>query len=370
MKKFLWILAFSVALLMLAGHALAAETTAADLETGSTAKLENSLGGDAKEILGGMTVTDALNTDKSLSALWKNIQRALTGTWTDTLKNGASVVVIGLFSQLVSAFCGGNKKVAFAASAACVLAVATVTVGSAVSFAKTAGQAVDDMNTFSKVLLPTLTAAAVSSGAVTSASVRYAASALFMDVLITVVEDLILPLIFAYLAVALADAVLEQSGLSAAARLLKWIIGIALSLLVLAFTTYLTVTGVIAASTDAAATKLAKATLSSLLPVVGSILSDAAGTVVSGMEILKNAVGAFGIFAVLAICAVPCAKLLLQFLIYKAAAAVSAAAADPRVVRMIDAVSGAYAMLFGTVGTAALILFISMISFLKAVTVT
>lgn len=370
MKKILWFLTVAVVMLLLAGQALAAETTAPDLENDDTGKLENSLTGDAKDILGGLTVTDALDTDQSFSDVGKNILKTLTGQWTDTLKNGAAVVVIGLFSQLVAAFCGGNKKVAFAASAACVLAVATVTVGGAAAFAKTAGQAVEDMNAFSKTLLPTLTAAAVSSGAVTSASVRYAASALFMDVLLTAVKDLILPLIYAYLAVALADAVLEQSGLSAAASLLKWVVGISLSLLVLAFTTYLTVTGVIATSTDAAATKLAKTTLSSLLPVVGSILSDAAGTVVSGMEILKDAVGAFGILAVIAISAVPCAKLLLQFLVFKAAAAVSAAAADPRVVRMIGAVSGAYAMLLGTVGTAALILFISVISFLKAVTVT
>ena len=47
---------------------------------------------------------------------------------------------------------------------------------------------------------------------------------------------------------------------------------------------YLTASGAIAGSADAAAVKAAKMTISRAIPVVGGILSDAAETVLAGAE--------------------------------------------------------------------------------------
>lgn len=63
--------------------------------------------------------------------------------------------------------------------------------------------------------------------------------------------------------------------------------------------------------------KAAKFTMSSLVPVVGGILSDAAETVLAGAGILKNAVGVFGMLAVLAMCVVPFLQLGIHYLAYK-----------------------------------------------------
>lgn len=85
-----------------------------------------------------------------------------------------------------------------------------------------------------------------------------------------------------------------NEGLKRIAGTLKWVVTSVLTVVLLVFVGYLTVSGVIAALPDAVTVKAAKFTMSSLVPVVGGILSDAAETVLAGARILKNAVGVFG----------------------------------------------------------------------------
>jgi hypothetical protein len=158
------------------------------------------------------------------------------------------------------------------------------------------------LSDFSKILLPSLATAASMSGAITSASAKYAATALFMDVLITASIKIVMPLIYAYLAAVLADAAAGGEMLRACAKLIKGICTGALTALVIIFTTYLSITGVITGSADAVTTRLAKTTISAALPVVGGIISDAAGTLVAGASVLRNAVGIFGMLAIIAAC--------------------------------------------------------------------
>lgn len=68
---------------------------------------------------------------------------------------------------------------------------------------------------------------------------------------------------------------------------------------------YLTASGAIAGSADAAAVKAAKMTISRAIPVVGGILSDAAETVLAGAGVLRGTVGVVGMLVVLAICLTP-----------------------------------------------------------------
>ena len=86
------------------------------------------------------------------------------------------------------------------------------------------------------------------------------------------------------------------------AALLKGTIVFLLTAGLLAFVGYLTASGAIAGSADAAAVKAAKMTISRAIPVVGGILSDAAETVLAGAGVLRGTVGVVGMLVVLAIC--------------------------------------------------------------------
>jgi stage III sporulation protein AE len=224
------------------------------------------------------------------------------------------------------------------------------------------------MNTFSKMLLPTLTGAAAASGAITSAAAKYAATALFMDVMMTVSRNIIVPLIYAYTATSIAEAALGGEGLSGASNLLKWLAKTVMMGIVLLFVAYLSLTGVISGTTDAVTTKALKTTISTVLPVVGGIIADASETVLAGASILRNAIGIFGFLAVAATCLFPFLHLGVNYLLFKAAAGLSGAIADGRITKLVNAVSTAFGMMLGLVGASALMLFISIISVIKVAT--
>jgi stage III sporulation protein AE len=197
--------------------------------------------------------------------------------------------------------------------------------------------------------------------------VKYAAAALFLDVLINAANTLVFPLICAYLAAAIAQSALGDERLTGSVKLLKWACRTIMVALVTAFTLYLNLTGIVASSGDALASKAAKTALSAALPVVGSIISDAAGSIVSGAGMIRSAVGVFGLIAVLCVCLLPFLRLGVRYLVFKAAAALSSVIGGGRLSRLIDAVGDACGMILSLVGVEAIFIYISIISLVKAV---
>ena len=62
-------------------------------------------------------------------------------------------------------------------------------------------------------------------------------------------------------------------------------------------------------------------------------------------------------------------KLGIQYLLYKVSASISGAIADSRISNLIGDIGTAFAMTLGLVGASAVMLFIAIISMVKAVTV-
>ena len=201
----------------------------------------------------------------------------------------------------------------------------------------------------------------------TSAAAKYAATALFMDILMTAARTLLLPLAYVCLAARTASAALDSPAIDGASRLITKVTGIATTAIMTAFTAWLGITGAVSGAADAVTSRAAKTAISAALPVVGGVISDAASTVVAGAGLLKNAVGAFGLIAAAGVCLAPFLMLGLRYLFYKAAAALAAAFADKRISGLISELGGVFGMVLGVVGAAALMLFISIISVTKAV---
>ena len=193
-------------------------------------------------------------------------------------------------------------------------------------------------------------------------TVRQMAAILFSQLLLHLINDLLIPLTCVYLAAGAAGAALNSQGLRRLAGTLKWAITSVLTTVLLVFVTYLTISGVVAGTGDAVAVKATKFAVSSAVPVVGGILSDAAETVLAGAGMLKNTVGVFGMLVVIGICLVPFLQLGFHYLTYKVASALSAALSGSRVAALIDQIGGAFGLILGMTGACALLLLISMIS--------
>ncbi len=242
------------------------------------------------------------------------------------------------------------------------LAVAVISVSDMNSLIGLGREAIDSMTMFSKALLPTMATVTALSGAPAGAAARQLATVLFSDVLLTLIDRLLMPLVYVYVAAITAYAAVGNEGLRRIAGTVKWAVSFILSIVLLAFVGYLTVSGVIAGSADAVTIKATKFTMSSMVPVVGGILSDAAETVLAGAGVLRGTVGLFGMLAVLAMCIMPFLQLGIHYLVYKCTAAMAATLSGGRVTGLIDGIGGAFGLILGMTGACALLLLIALVS--------
>ena len=258
---------------------------------------------------------------------------------------------------------GGIQAVAIAG----VLAITALTMTDMAVMIGLGRDTLGRMEGFSSVLLPVMAVLTAATGNVTSAAVHQGATVLFSQLLITAMDRLLVPLVYAYVAVSCAHAAVGNPGLSKVAGLLKGAATSILTALLLAFVGYLTASGAVAGSVDAAAVKTAKMAISRAIPVVGGILADASESVLAGAGALKGTVGAAGLVVVLAICATPFLRLAIQYLVYRGAAALCATIAQPKLSGLIDAIGTAFGLVLGMTGAGALVLLISLVSAVRAV---
>ena len=283
------------------------------------------------------------------------------------LRGAASVLLVAVFCGAVESFSGGGRAAAFLPMAGG-LAVTMLTVGSLDELIGLGSRTIGELDTFSKVLLPTLAAATAASGSVTSATMQQVTTVFLVSLLISLINVFLMPLCCLYIGVLAAGSCLQEARLAAIAEGMKKVITWTLTTALLLFTVYLSVARVITGAADAAAVKVTKAAISGVVPVVGGIIAEASETVLTGAGLLKNTVGVFGMLAILAGCALPFLHLGVQYLLYKLTAFLSAAVGAPWLCKLIDGLGGAFGLVLGMTGSCAVLLLVSVFSFVAAVT--
>ena len=113
--------------------------------------------------------------------------------------------------------------------------------------------------------------------------------------------------------------------------------------------------------------KLAKAAVSTAVPVVGGILSEAAESVLAGAGLLRGTLGAFGTLAVLSACLLPFLRLGCQYLLYQGASLVAAAAGPKKLTDLLSMLADAFGLVLAMTAASAAVLLIAIVSSLTAV---
>lgn len=323
-----------------------------------TDELGRALPDSAAEILGGAEVTDAAQGTGLFRSVWDWVKEHFTDYLRQAAAGAGTVLAVTLLCSAAGAVSADGKMPGFVLLGGA-LGIFGVCAGDLRSFLGETTAALGDLSDFSKALLPCLTAAATAAGKGASAAARYTVSAVLLDVLMDLGTGYVLPGIYAYAAVCTADAALPGGALRGPAKLLGWACRTLLTALTTVFTLAVTLSGVIAGSADKLAGSLTKTAISAALPVVGSILSDATDAYLAGAQLVRSAVGIFGLAAVLAVCAAPVMRLGLRYLLFKAAACVMEPFAEGRLAGLVDSIASAYGMALGLVGSAGAMLFIS-----------
>lgn len=365
MKRFLCFLCCIAACWILcpAVYAEAGET-----ENAITA-LTDSLPPQTQQILGDIDFSAGDGFDQGIAAIVKAGQQEVQRLLRQMLGSGAMLLLIVLL-------CDGAKLLYVQEKSSRLLQCTTLT-GALAIVMLAAGdisnmmglgvETMQTMNDFSKTLLPLLGAACAASGNISSAAVREVVTVFFADLLITCINQFLVPLVYIYMGAITANAVLHQHSLGSIAKGIKKLIVWVLTILLTVFTAYLTVSGVIAGTADAAALKVAKFAISGAVPVVGGILSNAASTILVGASILKNAIGIFGMLAVFALCITPFLQIGMQYLVYKITAFLAEIVDQSGLSDLMNEIGGAFGMILGMTGACALLLIISLVASISAV---
>lgn len=228
-----------------------------------------------------------------------------------------------------------------------------------------ASDTVHEIFEYGKLLCQVMTAALAGQGAAATSSALYIGSMVFISLLGSLIAKIVIPMICFFLTFAVAYCALGDELLKRTADSIKGILSWILKTLLILFTTYMSITGVVSGTTDQAALKSAKVIVSTAVPVVGGILSDASESVLIGMSVIKNSAGIYGIIAVLAVCIGPFLKIGTHYCMLKVSALLCSAFGNKRISVLADHLSAAMGLLLATVAAGSILVLISTVCFLK-----
>ncbi len=275
-----------------------------------------------------------------------------------------SVVAAVLMISLLRTLEGPGKQ---AVQLCGVVAVSVILMQPANSLIQLGADTVQEISEYGKLLLPVITAAMAAQGGTAASAVLYTATAFGNSLLSSAVARLLVPMVYVYLALAMVNAAVGDSLMDKLKGFVKWLMTWGLKLALYIFTAYISITGVISGTTDQAALKATKLTISGVVPVVGSILADASETILLSAGVVKNAAGIYGLLAIAAIAIGPFLRIGVQYLLLKLTAAVCGVFADKKQVGIIEDFSAAMGLILAMTGTLCMLFLISVVCFLKGV---
>lgn len=316
MKRFIFVLLAVLTLTAVCTPCVCAYDIASEqAEAFGTAALESALPAQTYDAFGTLTVADAAHPRPLLQKLWDYALREGGGALASAARNAALLLAV-VFLAALCASLSASGACAKVTQMTGTVAVAALSVTHVTSCITAGSSALTTLRDFSKILLPSMCAAAAASGAATSAAAKYAATSLFLDILLSAETAVLLPMLYTYAGTVICGAALEQDVLTALSALLRKALRLLLIGFAAVFTLYLSLTGILTGSADAAAAKAVKTAVSAALPVVGSIVADAAATVTASAAILRGGIGIIGVMSVAAVCVTPYLQLAVHYALY------------------------------------------------------
>lgn len=305
---------------------------------------------------------DTDSFSESLTRLLRNAVSQALPDLSGALTTATIVLCAGLLLSVLQPFSGSAKRLSGVASA---VFSATILLQSTGALIRLGASAVADLSEYGKLFLPVMTAALAAQGHAAASAALYAGTAAFDMLLTQLIAKVLVPLTYLFILLAAANSALEQQVLKKLRDLIRWIICWTLKTLLTVYTAYISITGVVSGTTDAAALKAAKLTISTAVPVVGSILSDASEAVLVSAGLMKNAAGIYGILAFLSIFLLPFLRIGIHYAVLKGTAALSCLFCEKGMSELLEDFSSAMGFLLAMTAATCLLLLISTICFMK-----
>ena len=282
----------------------------------------------------------------------------------DSLKTCLRIFSAVMLLSLLQIFPGSQQR---ACSLGGIVGISCILLDRTESLISLAVSTVSDISEYGKLLLPVMTAAMAGQGSITASAALYTQTAFFSSLLCSAIRKILIPITYIFLLTAIISSATENDLIKGIRDTLKSAMGWVLKTFLYLYTGFISITGVVSGATDAAALKATKLTISSMVPVVGGILSDASEAVLVSAGAIKNAAGIYGLFAILAILIGPFLKISVHYLLLKATATVCGVFCNKQCTELIQHFSSAMGMLLAMTGSISLMLYIGLVCFLRGV---
>lgn len=323
--------------------------------------LKQALPEDASQILRQIT-PEYPDAQKGFSALWNALRSGFRERLQASVRSAFLITALCLLLSLVQNFAKTAgltlpEKIPELTGATAVLLLAVKDNGTLIHHAS---QTVSALDGFTKTLTAVFAVASAAAGRPASAVAAAGATMLFSDILFSFTRSLFLPGVTWYVLLHYLGVVSGNPAFRQAAAVGKWGVTAFFKLFLTAFFVYLTFTGLVTGSADAAAVKTAQS-LSGSVPLVGSIIAGASETILAGASMLRAGVGLFGFLGAAAICLAPLLNGICHFLVFKVLSVFAASFAEGGAKTMLESLSGAYSMLVGILTACCAIQFLAIV---------
>ncbi|MFI3227341.1 MAG: hypothetical protein R3Y09_08015 [Clostridia bacterium] len=326
-------------------------------------ELQNLVTGSALDILGDITINNSTDFANEFQGIIGRCKVYVNEVFAKTTTIMVEILIILIISSIASGFCTANEinSVNSYINMATALSVSSVILLDVRSVLTLCMQSIAEIDILSKGLMPTMVTAISVSGAPTTAAIHYAATMFAFDLIITLINRVMFPFTYIYISIITVNAAISSEILLKLADFIKWSVNGSLKIIVTAFITYISISGAVSGKADIFAIKTTKLVVSSAIPVVGSIISDASESILVGASVIKNSIGIFGIFAVISICLIPIIYILANFFAFKIMAVIVSIISSKNIINLLDGISSSFNMALAMICSSASILFIMMV---------
>lgn len=299
--------------------------------------------------------------------LWYVVKSALSAISPEIKQASAlciCVIGITLLVSMLSNLTSKTKRITELASS---VGIGLLLLQPASTLINLGATTVTEISEYGKLLIPMMTSVMAAQGGITTSTALYTGTMVFSTILTNLVANLIIPMIYIFLCLCIANSALGENLLKKLRDLVKWMMTWILKIILYVFTGYISITGVVSGSADSSMIKATKLAISGSVPVVGSILSDASETILVSAAVMKNAAGIYGILAIASIWISPFLKISIQLLLLKLTAAVCGVFAPKCVTDLVQDFSVAMGFILACISTISVLLLIAVVCFMKGV---
>ena len=325
-----------------------AQSGALDIE-----KIQDSLPPDSRRMLRDIDPQSPA-LESGVGAVFSGIDAS--GATKSVLALGLKILAMLFMCSICNEFSQRNRQVI---TIACVLFVTVLLLSDVHSIMALAQKVINQMLTLSKTLFPTLAAVAAAAGKPMESTAKYTVTVFGIDLLMQVISAVLVPLIYVYIALLVADCITGNSLFAKLSELVSAFVSSSLKLIVTLFLAYISISSAVAAGGDSLARRTARFVVSSGVPVIGSALSDGSETILASANLIKNSLGIYGLLCILAIIATPLVIMAVRYVAFKILSGLSGTVAEAGVVKLLDGFSKAYGLMVGLCVAVSVMLLIS-----------